>query len=92
MNLPIELINKILIMRPTHPTAKLIKQMFVDTNKHIDEWFSFSRQSDFNNKLIPRTPDLFVHNDFHRFYFHYNKFGLYSNTQKFYRFKIKDFC
>ena len=26
MNLPIELLNKILIMRPTHPTAQLINK------------------------------------------------------------------
>jgi hypothetical protein len=89
MNLPIELINKILIMRPTHPTAKLIKQMFIDTNKHIDEWFSFNRENPMNK---PRTPNSFIFNDFHRFYFHYNKYGLYSNTQKFYKFKITDFC
>jgi hypothetical protein len=36
-NLPMELVNKILIMRPTHPTAKIIN---VYINHHEDgDWF-----------------------------------------------------
>ena len=32
-NLPIELINRILIFRPTHPIALIVKEFFIDIQK-----------------------------------------------------------
>ena len=83
MNLPIELINKILIMRPTHPTAKIINHMYTDVNEHMDQWFCVPPQT-----TRIRTPDFFV--DFYRFYFHYHKYNVCFNTNKFYKLKIEN--
>ena len=36
INLPIEVINKILIMRPTHPLAEIMKEEVYYYNEYID--------------------------------------------------------
>ena len=36
MNIPIELVNKILIFRPRHPTACLIQDIITRMDKHYD--------------------------------------------------------
>jgi hypothetical protein len=35
LNIPIEIVNKILIMRPTHPDAILIKKFFIEIKERI---------------------------------------------------------
>jgi hypothetical protein len=53
-NLPLEIINMILTYRPAHPNAKLIKQLNIDANNHVNSWFhdNWFRNSNVKENLL----------------------------------------
>lgn len=51
MNLPLEIVNKILVMRPRHPTAQCVKNMVDVKNRHWLEQCSYRHPCNFGPLL-----------------------------------------
>lgn len=52
-NLPIELINKILILRPTHPSACVMQDLLVRLDRYYDKYYNFSTVDIFLDFPVP---------------------------------------
>jgi hypothetical protein len=81
-NLPMELINKILIMRPTHPVAKIIKKYSYHHEK--GDWY-------YDKKMTPDFQEWFFsernRNSFNRFEVFKGEIHLFKN-----KYYISDGC